>query len=89
VDHLNLKKEEKSERSTFTVSTSTCSSTILSSNFVMIIVQTKRTGSVPFAHIAIDHSHSQQPVPRGFPLFKHCKWLVVNYNVSKRAPLQT
>jgi len=29
-------------------------------------------GSVPFAYVAIDHSHSQQPVPRGFPLFKIC-----------------
>jgi len=33
-------------------------------------------GSVPFAHVAIDHSRSQQPVPRGFPLFKRCEWLV-------------
>jgi len=44
-------------------------------------------GSVPFAHIAINHSHLQQSVPRGFPLFKHCEWLVVNCNVGKRAPL--
>jgi len=29
-------------------------------------------GSVPFAHVAIDHSHSQQLVPRDFPLFKRC-----------------
>jgi len=39
-------------------------------------------GSVPFAHVAIDHSHSQQPVPKGFSLFKRCEWLVVNYNVA-------
>jgi len=44
-------------------------------------------GSVPFVHVAIDHSHSQQPVPRCFPLFKSCEWLVVNCNVGKRAPL--
>jgi len=44
-------------------------------------------GSVPFAHVAIDHSQSQQPVPRGFPLFKCCEWLVVNCNVDKRASL--
>jgi len=42
---------------------------------------------VPFAHVAIDHSHSQQPVPRGFPLFKRCEWLVLNCNVAKRASL--
>jgi len=32
-------------------------------------------GSVPFAHVAIGHSYSQQPVPRGFPLwvFKRCE----------------
>jgi len=44
-------------------------------------------GNVPFAHVAIGHSHLQQPVPRGFPLFKRCEWLVVNCNVGKRAPL--
>jgi len=44
-------------------------------------------GSVPFAHVAIDHSHSQQPVPTDFPLFKRCEWLVINCNVGKRAPL--
>jgi len=37
-------------------------------------------GNVPF-----DHSHSQQqPVHRGFPLFKHCEWLVVNRDVAKQ-----
>jgi len=30
-------------------------------------------GSVPFDQVAIDYSHSQQPVPRGFPLFKRCE----------------
>jgi len=44
-------------------------------------------GSISFAHVAIDHNHSQQPVPKNFPLFKRCEWLVVNCNVSKRAPL--
>jgi len=39
--------------------------------------------NVPFAHV-IDHSHSQ-PVPRSFPLFKRCEWLVINCNVGKRA----
>jgi len=34
---------------------------------------------------AIDHSHSQQPMPRSFLLFKRCEWLVVNCNVGKRA----
>jgi len=42
-------------------------------------------GSVSFAHVATD---SQQPVPRGFPLFKRCKWLVVNCNVGQRVPLE-
>jgi len=28
------------------------------------------------------YSHSQRQVPRGFPLFKHCKWLVSNRTVS-------
>jgi len=37
-------------------------------------------------HVAIDHSHSQQPVPRDFPLFKSCEWLI-NCNVGKWAPL--
>jgi len=32
--------------------------------------------------------HSQQPVPRGFPLFKRCEWLVVNRIVVKRIPPQ-
>jgi len=39
------------------------------------------------AHVAIDHSHSQQPMPRGFSLFKRCEWLVDNRNVGKRASL--
>jgi len=38
-------------------------------------------GSVPFAHVTIDHSHSQQLMPRDFPLFKCCEWLV-NCNVG-------
>jgi len=42
------------------------------------------TESVSFAHVAIDHSHSQRPVPRGFPLFKRCEWLINNCNVAKR-----
>jgi len=25
---------------------------------------------------AIAHSHLQRPVPKGFPLFKRCEWLV-------------
>jgi len=41
-------------------------------------------GRHPFTHVAIDHSHSQQPVLRGFPLFKRCEWLVGNCNVAKR-----
>jgi len=36
--------------------------------------------------VPIDHSHSQQPVPRGFSLFKRCEWLVGNCNVAKRVP---
>jgi len=43
---------------------------------IRFVVQRKHEESVPFAHIAIDHSHSQQPVPRGFPLFKRCEWLM-------------
>jgi len=30
-------------------------------------------GSVPFVHVAINHSHSQHPVPRDFPLFMRCE----------------
>jgi len=44
-------------------------------------------GERPFAYVAIDHNHSQQSVPRGFPLFKRCEWLMINCNVGKRAPL--
>jgi len=44
-------------------------------------------GIVPFAHVAIDHSHSQQPVPKGFPLFKRCEWLMVNCNLDKGVPI--
>jgi len=33
-------------------------------------------------HGANGHSHSQRPMPRGFPLFKRCKWLVGNWTVS-------
>jgi len=43
----------------------------------------EHNGNVPFAHVATDQSYSQQPVlPRDFPLFKYCEWLVVNYNVG-------
>jgi len=38
----------------------------------------KENESAPFDHSLIDHSHSQQLVSRGFPLFKRCEWLVVN-----------
>jgi len=41
----------------------------------------------PVCYVVIGHSHSQQPVPRSFPLFKRCEWLVVNCNVGKRALL--
>jgi len=34
---------------------------------------------VLFAHVAINHSHSQRPVPEDFPLFKRCEWLVGNW----------
>jgi len=37
-------------------------------------------------NVVIDHSHSQRPVPRDFPLFKRCKWLVGNCNVAKWVP---
>jgi len=30
---------------------------------------------VLFAHVVIDYSHSQRPVPRCFPLFKCYEWL--------------
>jgi len=41
-------------------------------------------GSVPFDYVPINHSHSQQPVFKSFPLFKRCKWLVINRDVVKR-----
>jgi len=44
-------------------------------------------GSVPFADAVIGHRQSQRPVPKVFPLFTRCEWLVVNRNVAKRAPL--
>jgi len=31
--------------------------------------------------------HSQQPVPRDFPLFKRCEWLVSNWTVCYQNPL--
>jgi len=40
-------------------------------------------GASHLTTVPIDHSHSQQPVPRGFPLFKRCEWLVVNRDVAK------
>jgi len=54
----------------------------LNSEFMLFLFSCRFFESFPFAHIAIDHSHSQQPVPRDFSLFKHCEWLV-----GKRAPL--
>jgi len=45
-----------------------------------------RAGSVPFEHGSIGHHQPQQPVPRGFPLFKRYEWLVFNWFVSKRKP---
>jgi len=42
------------------------------------------TGASRLTTVPIDHSHSQQPVPRGFPLFKRYEWLVVNRDVTKR-----
>jgi len=42
-------------------------------DYLIIDVIRQHRGSVPSAHVAIDHSHSQQPVPRGFPLFKRCE----------------
>jgi len=35
---------------------------------------------------SIGHHQSQRPVPRGFPPFKRCEWLVFNRFVSKRRP---
>jgi len=40
-------------------------------------------GRGSFGH-GIGHHQPQRPVPRGFPLFKHCEWLVFNRFVSKR-----
>jgi len=39
-------------------------------------------GSGSLGHRADAHSHSQRPVPRDFPLFKRCDWLVSNWTVS-------
>jgi len=39
-------------------------------------------GSGSLGHGANAHNHSQRPVPRGFSLFKRCKWLVGNWTVS-------
>jgi len=41
------------------------------------------SGSVPFGHGSIGHHQPQRPVPRSFPLFKRCEWLVSNRFVSK------
>jgi len=43
-------------------------------------------GSIPIDHVSIGHHPPQRPVPRGFPLFKRCEWLVSNRFVSKRRP---
>jgi len=40
-----------------------------------------------WSRFRLAHSHSQQPVPRGFPLFKRCEWLVIDRNVIKRTSL--
>jgi len=43
-------------------------------------------GRGSFGHGSIGHHQPQQPVLRGFPLFKRCEWLVFNRFVSKRRP---
>jgi len=43
-------------------------------------------GERPFGHGSIGHHQPQRPVPRSFPLFKRCEWLVSNRFVSKRRP---
>jgi len=50
------------------------------------ILNNRILGSAPFDHGPIDHNHSQQPVPKGFPLFKRCEWLVINRTVVKWIP---
>jgi len=44
-------------------------------------------GNIPIDHVSIGHHQPQRSVPRGFPLFKHCEWLIVNCNLGKRTPL--
>jgi len=46
-------------------------------------------GSVPFAHVAIDHSHPQQPMPKGFPLFKHCEWSIAMWANERHSQKST
>jgi len=43
-------------------------------------------GRDSFGYGSIGHHQPQRPVPRGFPLFKRCEWLVFNRFVSKRRP---
>jgi len=43
---------------------------------------------VLFAHVAIDHSHSQQPMPRGFPLFKRCEWSIATWTNGRHLILR-
>jgi len=47
--------------------------------------QIDRAKERPFGHGSIGHQ-PQRPVPRSFPLFKRCEWLVSNRFVSKRRP---
>jgi len=45
-------------------------------------------GASRLTTVSIDHL--QQPMPRGFPLFKRCEWLVVNRDMIKRiSPVST
>jgi len=39
-----------------------------------------------YIFVSIGHHQPQRPVPRGFPLFKRCEWLVSNRFVSKWRP---
>jgi len=57
----------------------------LSLSFSLSKMYVRKLRSVTFDYVAIDHSHSQQPVRRGFPLFKRCKGAVPcsPYRVSR------
>jgi len=79
----NLKYTPKPIKCSFEVSYDASSKRVLIDAFV------HTSGASRLDTVPIDHSHSQQPVPRDFPLDKRCEWLVVNRDVIKPSAYRT